>query len=233
MRVVAVGLALLLDVMVAAAEPVRDPADPTKWKCEPVELTPRLVTSDGAAIPKDGGVLVAWTLSRERSPDWRFVADGRSIVPAAEVLAPGVTVYRAGGRVVSIAAAGTRLATFTAGTASASLSAPKLEAMHKLLDQKPRARAMHATIEAQLAEAPPADAVGVILYRLGSKKRVALAFELLEQRGLRIVVYDDPYACEVHPAGMEAASLMDRVAIAWVDAFGRVSPESNVVKVTE
>ena len=46
-----------------------------------------------------------------------------------------------------------------------------------------------------------------------------------------IVVYDSPGRCGTEPDGLAAPAPGDAVALAWVDAFGRLSPRSAAIVV--
>jgi hypothetical protein len=87
------------------------------------------------------------------------------------------------------------------------------------------------TVRAELADAPPADAIGVIAY---DRDGHAIDFARVDadaRAAKQINIHDDPGRCRFPPKGVAAPQSGDAVTLAWVDRFGRVSKQSKPIQV--
>jgi hypothetical protein len=128
-------------------------------------------------------------------------------------------------------AAGDIHATVTTDGKAGELPPPRVTALHR--HEKEGRRDTRIDILAELAAAPPDAAIGVIIVKQAGGKSTALSFVQL-QRGddaKQLEVFREPGRCAFNPKGTLAASVGDKVALVWVDAFGRRSSPSNAVTV--
>lgn len=212
-----------------------------------------VLTTRNTNLPADGGILVGWTYDQKAmptpsgdasdQPTWRVVASKKNVKNKAKIkltrvaLAPGLSVYRpaaAAGTLTLSNDKGKVLGTFTPDPAAAknAMPAPGLTAIALLSTANFRGSSQR--VQATLANAPPAEAVAVIVYALGSAKAapVALSFVRLPDTHdamTSLSVFDDAGRCGIVQPGARSPIGNEQVALAWVDAFGRVSPLSPPV----
>ena len=150
------------------------------------------------------------------------------------MLAPGLSLYKAAGTgaVTLSDKAGKALGTFThdAKVAANTLHAPTITRVIASVDKETGVVERHAI--AVLSDAPPAEAIGLITYR--AKDKVPLAVVLLgntHDAVYRIDTFDDPGACGVIIPAARPPVAGDKVTYAWVDTFGRLSPQTAPITV--
>lgn len=231
--------AALVAAALAAAAP-----RPVRADCAQPSLGPVVLTTRDTRLPEGGGVLVGW--SQDVSRNAVDLKDDPSNLSGAQAtsggapaaltrasLAPGLSVYRAAGAgpLVLMDRVGVPLGTFTRdGQRAAPMPAPRPTS---LLLEHPRVRYGESTrATLTLAEPPPAGAAAIVLYRRTKAGPRAIAFALVPDAhdGLTsLEVFSPGGHCTVPPPGTEAPVERDRVAFAWVDAFGRTSPVSAPV----
>ena len=213
-------------------------ATATDAKCMRVELAPKIVTPMKAALPPDGGVLVGYTSSTdaERSDADPSVQAGwkTSAALSIETLAPGLSVYRtsATGMFTITDAKQKAVGTFTHGAAvKLDLPAPAPSALVLSESEGYRGGKEHE-IDATFA-AIPTQAVAVVLYKVVAGKRTPQSFSLIDRERKAIAVYSEPGHCGWNPPGTSLPAATDDVALAWVDAYGRLSAPSAALKLTK
>lgn len=199
------------------------PATLADAKCMMMEAAPKLVTPASATIPADGGVLVEQELVHDAE---RFDGDA-SIQPSwgldIETLAPGLSVYRDKKSKTAIAIPTKKKQTFKVGAASANpLTPPVPTSLAMTVAQGFRGGDAHM-ITATFS-AIPTGAVALVLYKLDGTKRVPQSYGDVHTTTVR--VYADPGHCGWNPPGTLLPAVTDKVALAWVDQYGRLSPVS-------
>ena len=153
-----------------------------------------------------------------------------------KMIAPGVRVLvlrrRISGTLRTEVRSDGRVSTFTQNSAETpNLAPPVAISIKKAIDQRPGHRA-YVSVAAELQVPPPSGAVGVVSYRVVSRTRTPISYAPVGTDD-ELQLYADAGPCAYNPPGMEAPALGDTIAIAWVDAFGRVSAPSGAVRVTE
>lgn len=201
---------------------------PVDAKCMMMEAAPKLLTPANATIPADGGVLVQQELVHDAP---QFDGDA-SIQPSwkldIETLAPGLSVYRSKTKTIEIPTK--KKATYKVGAAAANpLAAPAPTSLTILSARGIRGNDEHSIIAA--FPAIPAGAVAVVLYKLDGGKRIAQSWGLVGngQDANSVAVYEAPGHCGWNPPGTTLPTVADKLALAWVDAYGRLSPVSGAL----
>ena len=147
-------------------------------------------------------------------------------------LAPGLTLYRAPEGKGDLRLVDGRgqlvLDIHRAATAPKSaMPAPVVGQLEVVSNRSRRWSQSKAT--ASLKAAPPADARAVIMYAVDHGKRTPIAFALLPDTHDKldsIDVFRDAGHCDSLPPGTRAPTKGEQIALAWVDAYGRLSPTS-------
>jgi hypothetical protein len=220
-------------------------------KCARIVLEPEVLTHAADVIPGGGGVLVGYRSSTDWEkaspagdpafdPDWRFLVLKKRVKPKYEQLAPGLGVYRPGtikgSKTVTVAL---RDGTLKVGTFKArkkakklALAAPDVSALALTVDGG-RRWGDEITATATLAAAPPAEAVGLIVYLGDTADAPAISWANVKgSTSTSVVMFRSRSHCGGNPPGMSAPRAADLVTFAWVDQFGRLSPRSAAVKTT-
>lgn len=223
--------AALLVAAIALALPVDAHA-----KCAMPRLEPEVLTHAADAIPLGGGVLVGWRTSTDWDKPmfdgdpavnkaWRFALRRRAIATTVKPLAPGLAVYtprkRIGGK-LTLAKVGTFTFSRRKGTFDA--AAPAVKAVRTTSADRGRWRSVETVVE--LDAAPPGGALGLVVYGAGQGP---ITWGVADASSTTITVFDDDGRCEVHPPEMRAPVAGEKVEVAWVDRFGRLSPRSPAV----
>jgi len=199
------------------------------------------------------GAIVGWTATTDGkaerfvghdpavNADWGFLVRKRKLRPVVDQLAPGLAVYRAGtatGAVILREADGTRVGAFTvvADKKPWRVAAPQVTAVTSISAMRDHGRyqAMGTLATVAFAGAIPADAAAVIVYRVeGDKAPTATPITWARVNGATgpVTIYVTPGRCGSEPTGLMPPAPGQRVVLAWVDAFGRVSPRSAPIKV--
>ena len=173
----------------------------------------------------------------ELSPTKNNVKDKTKIKLTRVALAPGLSVYKpatAMGKLTLSNAKGKVLGTFSqdATVAQNTMPAPSLTTI--TLSSTPNFRGSSQHVLATVAGSPPPEAVAVIVYGIGTAKAspIALSFVRISDthdKLLSFEVFEDAGHCGILQPGARSPVNKEKVAIAWVDAFGRVSPLSAPV----
>lgn len=225
-------------------------------KCARTEARPALLTTRDTKLPDDGGILVGWVngvygddddddhhydhvpADKDPSdqPGWK-ATDGakKRVALTRTALAPGLSVYKpaAGtGAVELVDKAGKSLGAFThdAKAAANKLAAPVIASVKASIAKEMRWQNRRAV--AKLSAAPPAEAVVLITYR--AKDKAPIAFVRLADSHATLTeldTFEDAGHCGNVVTGAQPPVAGDKVTYAWVDVFGRVSPQSAPIVV--
>jgi hypothetical protein len=169
-------------------------------------------------------------------PSWVGDARGRKIALTRRPLAPGLSVYSFGtvkGPVTLKDDRGAAHGTFTASAAGkVAMAAPAVRAVTLSSSKEFRGERRHAV--AELGAAPPPEAVAVIVYHAGKGKELGapMTFATLPDTHDKLTsleVFQDVTRCGGIPDGSTAPTAGATLQLAWVDAFGRLSPLSPIV----
>jgi len=200
--------------------------------CARVELAPKLLTPDGAAIPDDGGILVGWEGSTRSAPlpgDPSYRPEWKTSAPVVlDKLAPGLTLFRLKRPgPLTITDAKHTLGTFSrdASAGALALAAPKVKRAELAAVRFHYGEIGH-TLALTLGDPVPADAVAVIVYVVRNKARVALSFGRVTPGDTSVVAFTDTYRCMFNPPTTQAPKRTERPVFVWVDRFGRRSKPS-------
>lgn len=185
--------------------------------CVTPGLVPYAITPAGAKIVKGGGILVGAMPSHDGSggltdaalqPTWRFRISGKLVEPHPAPLAPGLAVYPvpAGAAAVLLEDADhARQAEVTVAGDPTPLSAPRPTRAQTVTTayDGPRGRGATTRVDLELAEASPANAVGLITYGDDGKARVWVP--VTKER--TVTVSRSPARCEPRiPGSLESAT---------------------------
>jgi len=219
-------------------------AGPVAADCAVQELGPDVLTRTGAKIPADGGILVGWTASTDQKTPakgdpsqhaYKASAGKQPVSLVMASLAPGLTVYRPKPAVVgalSVKSGKTSVLDVTFDKAKgAALPAPDVTAL-VLTSGVARYAEPYAIVTASVAAVPDA-AVALVVYAMADEEHVPITFgrPAHDKPGATtVLVFTGAHNCGGVPPGMRGPSAGDEVTLAWVDAFGRLSPLSKPVK---
>lgn len=204
--------------------------------CARMHLQPRVLTAS-VAVPVDGGGIVVGTqnvpydqpeLGEALQKSWGFLT-GRDISqPVITVLAPGLVVYgvQPNTRTTGELNDGTKVIAKLTLTRSkvAKLPAPKVKAIRH---EQPPNRRWSPRTTVTLDGSAPADAVAVVLV---DGKGNARSWREVKAGAAEVEVFGRG-RCEVLPNGTLASRVGDKVTIAWVDRYGRLSAASKAVTI--
>lgn len=210
---------------------------PAAAKCAMQHQQPKVLTASVAA-PVDGGGIVVGTQSvpydlpeqgEALQKSWGFLT-GRDISqPVTTVLAPGLVVYSAQRNTRSTGELndGTKVIAKLTQTNDkvAKLAAPRLVAIHQPTFGEKRYR---PTTTVTLDGTVPADAVAIVLF---DAKHKARSWREVTAGDSEVAAFARG-RCEVVPNGTVESRIGDKVSVAWVDKYGRLSPKSKLVVIT-
>jgi len=204
-------------------------ARPAAASCMQAELNPLLLTRRDTHVPADGGVLVGYTYVTsdfERTgPDPSDVKWKATAKVARTQLAPGLSVYK------TDAAAFTFGKTkFTRdGKTAAITAAPQPKAVRVKSEHQMRWSSTTATLT--LAAAAPPEAVALIVYDADSRKPLTYAgLADTHDKDLALEIYEADGHCGVNkPPESGSVEPGSKLVFAYVDAFGRLSPQSKPI----
>lgn len=223
---------LALTTLVASSSPVdaKCAMDNQAWSVVTVKVD----------VPADGGGIVVATLSVPYSTpatgdalqkSFGFLTGRDLMQPVITVLAPGLVVYgvRPGTRTTGELVDGTGgvIANLTVTKDKvARLPAPKLkEVVH--FDDGPGGTKRTQATTARLDGPAPADAVALVVY---NGKNTPKSWGPVETDITSIEIYSHR-RCEVLPNGTLPSKAGDKVMLAWVDKYGRLSAKTKLVTI--
>jgi hypothetical protein len=214
---------------------------PVDASCMHAEFIPALLTRRETKLPADGGMLVGFGYStnsenfEQTGPDpsdvkWTAASGKKPIALTRTALAPGLSVYRTADGVTAFTvknAKGKQLGAFTRDLKSnpGTLAAPQPRSL--VVTSKDEFRSSSTTATLELAAAPPAEAVAVIVYA-----DKAVSFESLPDTHDKLTaldVYHSGGHCSNGVPGTGGLMTGSKVTFAYVDAFGRLSPQSTAI----
>jgi hypothetical protein len=207
--------------------------------CAYIQLGPRVMTTRVTALPADGGVLVGYAgrgaagdaAADDPSHAAGWVAtDGRkhAVAMTRVSLAPGLSVYKLGGDAATTIATsdGKPVGAFTHDAKAAPNAMPAPQATGATTKSEPSFRSTVTTSTVTLATAPPPEAVALIVYAAGAPVAYG-QFADTHDTAKSVVVYEGGGHCGLPVPGHALAS--EAYTFAFVDAFGRLSPQSKPV----
>jgi len=209
---------------------------PAAAKCAIQHRQPKVLT-ESVAVPVDGGGIVVGTQSvpydlpetgEALQKSWGFLTGRDLLQPVIRVLAPGLVVYsvQPKTRTTGELTDGTKvIAKLTVTTDKvAKLAAPKVKAIHQPVIGEQRYR---PTTTVTLDGTVPADAIAIVLFDARNKARSWREVTAGESEV-------DAFArgrCAVVADGTIESRVGDKVSVAWVDKYGRLSAKSRLVVV--
>lgn len=209
-----------------------------------------VLTTRSTVLPPDGGILVGWTYDPKATPTasgdasdqptWRVIANKKNVKDKTKIkltrvaLAPGLSVYKpaaAVGKLMLSNAKGKVLGTFSQDTLAGPNTMPAPGLTTVTLSATPNFRGSSQRVFATVAGSPPPEAVAVIVYGVGTAKAAPLALSFVRipdthDKMLSLEVFEDAGYCGILQPGARSPLNTEKVALAWVDGFGRVSPLS-------
>jgi len=222
---------------------------PAHAKCSRQDIMqPNLLTRRDTRVPADGGIVVGYAYNRgdnevekTRTDDpsdvlWTARDVKRKPVALARTsLAPGLSVFRPAATTdfVVVDAAGTQVGSFTRGGKPIVIDAPLLKTVRYKTEGATEMRWSPSTRTIlELAKAPPAEAIAVIVY-IGDKPVTFTTLADTHDKQLSLDIYDAGGHCpSAKPTGTGAVGANSTVTFAYVDTFGRLSPQSKPVTVS-
>jgi hypothetical protein len=215
---------------------------PVDASCMRAEFIPALLTRRETKLPGDGGVLVGFGFSTKSEDfeqtgtdpsDVKWTARDRKhpIALTRTALAPGLSVYRPADGVTDFTIAnakGKQLGAFTHDDKApvVALAAPKPRSL--VVKRQPSLRSTTTDATLELTAAPPPEAVAVILYTNAK----AVSFASLPDTHDKLTSLDVFHSgghCSNDVPGTGGVTGGLQVTFAYVDAFGRLSPQSTAV----
>lgn len=194
----------------------------------PSAVAPLVVTDK--AVAADGGIVVITEGRAVENPPprQRVRIDGKTSAPNAVALAPGLVLYRlpAGTKTAEVVEGKTVVAKVTvAAKVPAPLAAPRVKAIASRIDV---GRKTQQRSEVTLADPVPAGAMALVV--TDARDGHALTFGMPYAGASAVRVYYH-FGCGTVPEGMAMPMMGDQVKLHWVDASGRVSPETPALTV--
>ncbi len=217
--------------------------------CARMEMKAVLLTNRDTRVPVDGGVLVGYgytTNSEElettegRDPSavkWTASdAKNRPVALTRTQLAPGLSVLQPADTATSFtlqSSKGKTLKSFTHDGKPDPLAAPQPKNLEIVEEPSPSLRWERATtVTLVLGIAAPVGAVAVILYNADSATPTAINFTALadtHDKELALTVYTRGGHCGTSTPGTSYITKGSKITMAYVDAFGRLSPQSKSI----
>ncbi|MEO8704762.1 MAG: hypothetical protein ABI867_32195 [Kofleriaceae bacterium] len=201
--------------------------------CPPFGLRSEVILPS-AEVSSDGGIVVGELPAMDAnggtgkppSPDrsgWKLRADGKAAAAKADVIAPGLVVYRppAGAKTFELLDGSTKPAgkAKLVVTAPALLDAPRVKTV---ISGQTRDKHVSTFVNVVLDGKAPKGAIALVVAEAkGAPRSWGRVFEQLDT----ITVYSTSGGCvTLFPDGTVISQPGDRVVAFWVDATGRRSP---------
>lgn len=208
-----------------------------------LEIKPQLLTLRDTRVPADGGIVVGYgytsnadELEQTNSADPSDVAwtarDAKKqpVALTRTMLAPGLSVLRPAAAVAAFSLVnkqGTQLGTFTHDGKPVAMAAPQAKSVASETNVNPRWSATTATLT--LTAAAPPEAIAIIAYASGKPVNFTRLADT-HDKDLELRIYSSGGHCGTEPpAGTSFFSATGKLTFAYVDAFGRLSPQSTPV----
>jgi hypothetical protein len=218
-------------------------APPVEAKCARNLAVPVILTTRDTKLPDDGGVLVGWAASFDDAtgemsadpsdqPTWTATAGKTKVALTRVALAPGLSVYKVGGTGDVTLAGKQPLGTFhhDPKAAASTMAAPALSSM--VFVKQKAVRWAERTATAHFKSAPPAAAAAVIVYSVTANGNTPIGFATLPDTHdtlTEVDTFHDRGHCDVILDAARPPNPGEKVVVAWVDSFGRLSPTSKPV----
>jgi hypothetical protein len=199
--------------------------------CGAMGLEAHVLSQPDIILPGDGGIVVAAMIGNGHldtdvadQPTWTFRTGGAHSAPRRLTLAPGLVVYRArqDGTVTLVDAdEKTRATAFVTQRPRPRLAAPVVKWTVRTPDR--------VDVHLELASLPPDEAIALVIVGKDKKPR---SWELVDPDATHQRVYKH-LGCEMHPIGTMPSHAGDEVTFFFVDAYGRTSPPSKPIKISD
>lgn len=202
--------------------------------CMAVGLEMKIMNA-GVTLPADGAFIVAAVQQGHGRldpgditvhSDWKLQVDGRALAPKIDTVAPGLSLYRLGGRAGALQLEDGSGASLATGKAVAAGRTPFPAPVVKKLTYTAGGYHRSEAVTAELDGAVPGGAVAIIMT---DDKGTPRSFGFVTA-GQPVMPYLHTY-CGTLPNGTVVSKPGDKVKLAWVDEAGRVSPASKVIEV--
>ena len=195
-----------------------------------LELTSQVLTRRVTVLPSDGGVLVGYTYASGGDVDLDDTWIG-SVALTRVQLAPGLSVFRPPAKTTAFklkTKAGKDHGSFTVDPKSVAntMTAPSPKSVTSTTTEGHRSTTTISTLK--LGAAPPADAVAIIAYDEHGKSLLFASLPDTHDKLLELEIDRSGGHCgTAKPQGQ--GGLVGKLAFAYVDAFGRLSPQSVAI----
>jgi hypothetical protein len=220
---------------------------PIEAKCARNVAVPVILTTRDTELPDDGGVLVGWDASMDDAtgemsadpsdqPTWTATESQpksqTKLALTRVALAPGLSVYKVTGTGDVTLAGKKPLGTFhhDPKAAANTMAAPALTSM--VFVKQKVVRWAERTATAHFKSAPPAAAAAVIVYSVTAKGNTPIGFATLPDTHdtlTEVDTFHDRGHCDVILDAARPPTPGEKIVVAWVDSFGRLSPTSKPV----
>lgn len=208
---------------------------PVDAKCARMHQQPKVLTAS-VELPVDGGGIVVGTQNVPYDlPDqgealqksWGFLTGRDLMQPVITVIAPGLVVYgvQPNMRTTGELTTGSKVIAKLTVTKDkvAKLAAPKVKAITHVMA---RGRFSAATNVA-LDGSAPADAIAMVLF---DGNGAARSWREVPPLATMVEVYGNR-RCGVLPNGTIESKAGEKVTVAWLDKYGRLSAQSKLVAI--
>lgn len=217
--------------------------DPVDAKCARPSAGSEILTPAKATVAADGGVLVAAATQHGsqlsgsedgKNPRWRFTAAEKQVEIEMVPLAPGLFRYRPvralAGAAALVDGKTTKLDVTFSATKPALLPAPVVTAVRYHTERLVRG-GFSERVQATFKTAAPADAVAVVVFAVTKNGNEPRSWMRIDEGTLQTLVAGTAGRCDPGVPGEIISKPGDSIALAWVDAHGRLSKLSATTTV--
>ncbi len=207
--------------------------------CAMARIGPRVMTTRSTVIPADGGVLVGYQFGGtggeftdddpSAAAGWT-ASDGTHPIGLTRIsLAPGLSVWKlAGNAPTTITGKDAKpIGAFTHDAKLPAVAMPAPQPTSATTSTAPSFRSSTTTSTVTLAKAPPPDAVALIVYAAGAPITYAQLPDTHDKL-TKLAVFEAGGRCALPMPGHALSS--GTYTFAYVDAFGRLSPQSKPLR---
>jgi hypothetical protein len=161
-------------------------------------------------------------------PEWKLHVDGRAIAPKIDSIAPGLSLYRVGGKTGTLELQDGARKSLATGKATAASRTPFPAPVVKKLTYSPSGYHRNEAVTAELDGAVPGGAIAIVMM---DDKGTPRSFGLVVA-GRPVTPFLHTY-CGTLPNGTLGSKPGDKVKVAWLDEAGRLSPASKVIEIVK
>lgn len=209
------------------------PADVHAGACARPEIPTRALTQPDAVLVKGGGVVVAME-NAAKAPALTFIAGGKKLAATKKVIGAGLVVYTPPPGTGPIRLRGAEdLVAVKRGADGKALDAPKVAGV--TYHASTGRRGTYVSIAVELTGGVPAGAVAVAVFddkgAIRSWGDVSTMPPLeAGEKSRQVGVYASG-SCVVQPNGFAPSNVGEKIAVAFIDASGRISPKTSATVV--